>query len=38
MYKLAHEFPKNLRLTILGNEEILGNLKNEFLRSVVSSL
>lgn len=38
MYKLTHELLKNLRLTILGNEEILGNIKNEYLRSVVSSL
>lgn len=38
MYKLTHELPKNIRLTMLGKEEILGNLKNEYLRSVMSRL
>ena len=27
VYELPHDFPVNLRLTILGNKKILGNLK-----------
>ena len=28
IYELPHELPNNLRLRILGNEEILGNTLN----------
>ena len=38
VYKLPHELPNNLTLTILGNKQILGNLKFGWRHSPAPSL